>query len=817
MKRITLLLLVLFAFSAQKNAFSDIVTTVGSAASTGNVGTEVNIPITATPSMSTDIYSMDLYIDYDPTITTITSVTEGALFPSGFSAAIDNVTGRVNLKYFGFGGFVTLSSPNTVICTIKFRKVGNGTQPLVISEPAGSAYFDINGDAILPSTYIAGSLEFQGDAPHTIAPAIEACSGPGIISVPVIVNDFTTIGAVSLQLQYSTSVLTYAGSPTIAPGFILSIDGTTTPGMVFISGFSGGVTYPDGTTLFTLKFTYSGGYTDLAWIDDGGSCQYANQQATALPDTPFANYYTNGSVGPAPSTWTGASGTAWDNLANWSCDVPTAYTDVIIDAVTNYPVISTAANVKSLTINAGSVTIGPSGSLTVANTLTNNMGNAGLVIKSDATGTGSLIHSSANVNATVERYISGSSNLSANLYHQVSVPLAQSSNPTSNLFLDSYLFDFTESGSTSGEWNPLGVSTTTPLDVNRGYLIYYPNASHLYTFAGPLRAGTVSPTIGFTDAAHGFNLVPNPYPSAIDWTLLTKSNLADAIWIWNSAYQNYGAYGSQTGGGTSATSQYIPVGQSFFVRATASSPVLAIENADRVHNTQAFLKNTKTIENQLHLAVDANNSRDEIMVAFGDNWSAATEAADVTKMYGNDGAPQLSTVASDGSKLSIDARAFAGNDVIVPLNFTLTTSADVTFTATGTETFTLGNPIYLEDMVLNTLTDLRNNPVYTFNHTEGSDNDRFRLVFKSSTGINNPDATVWGKLFVSQGMLNIVLNNKQQTEVTIAIYDATGRQLSSKKEVISGLYQMAAPEAPGMYIVLVSGSDKTFTGKVVVN
>lgn len=829
MKKITLLILILFSLSAQRYAMSQITTEIGSFNFNGPaIGSEVIIPITVTTTSPTNVGTIDLVVNYDPAVAYPILVSKGTALLTGGVFKFNNQSPGVLLIGWSFGNKdfpVGISD----LAYVTFKKVSTGATVLSF-ETINCAYGDHTGTiSYNECEYISGSLEFTMNAPHTSLPVVPLCASEidQTVIVPIVVSNFYDISTISLSLNYNPLVLEYLTASEDPGSFTYMSTYGDTPGRVGISIINFeevGITYPAGTIISTLTFKYLGGSTDITFNEAVGTCEYTNIANEKLIQVPFEAYYTNGFVGATESTWTGATSTAWENIANWSCALPTIDIDVTIGTSTNnnYPVISSAANAKSLTISAGSVTISPTFSLTVANELTNSMGNSGLVIKSDYSGTGSLIHTTGDVPGTVERFISGSANLGDFLYHQVSVPLAQSSNPTSNLFLDSYLFDFNEGGGgddASGEWNPLGESTNTALDVNKGYLIYYPNTDNTYTFEGPLRAGAVSPAIAFTDDGnHGFNLVPNPYPSAIDWELTTRENLDAGFWIWNSAGPNYGAYSPGTESGILETTKYIPVGQSFFVRAIAGgAPLFTMENADRVHNTQPFLKNTKTIENQLHLIANGNHSRDEIIVAFNDNWSAATDAADVTKMYGNDGAPQLNTVASDGSKLSIDARNFTGKDVIVPLDFSLTETTEVTFTASGIETFNLDTPIFLEDLTLNTLTDLRTSPAYTFQHSEGNNNDRFRLVFKGSLGISKPSATTEGKVFVNAGMLYIDISDMQQTKASIAIYDATGRQLSSRIEVIHGQVQMAAPSAPGMYIVRVSGGSKTFTGKVVVN
>ncbi len=91
-------------------------------------------------------------------------------------------------------------------------------------------------------------------------------------------------------------------------------------------------------------------------------------------------------------------------------------------------VISNSAGISSqiglitlnnLTINTGSnFTIEPVKQVTVGGGLTNNAGNGGLVIKSSSSGTASIIASSANVPATVERYIENNSS-----WHFLSSPV----------------------------------------------------------------------------------------------------------------------------------------------------------------------------------------------------------------------------------------------------------------------------------------------------------------------------------------------------------------------------------------------------------
>lgn len=480
----------------------------------------------------------------------------------------------------------------------------------------------------------------------------------------------------------------------------------------------------------------------------------------------------------------------------------------------------------NLTVTAGSLTINPSRQLTVTGILTNTPGITGLIIKSNTTGTGSLIHNTADVPATIERYIAGSSTLTSMIYHQVSIPLTAASSPTSNLFLGSYLFSFNEAGgdgttNQKGAWVALGEATNTPLNVDAGYLIYYPEASKTYTFAGNMRNGSVAPALTYADANHGFNLIPNPYPSAINWDAASGwslSNVDDAIYVWNSSANttNYGSYVGITT--TNGVSNIIPSGQAFFVRANTASPTISMNNSVRVHDAKAFMKNSQAVNpDELHLFAASNGIQDEIAVRFAADVTSNFDGhADAYKMFGYTVTPQLNSVTPDGTKLSINSLPYSAGDAIVPLNFTLDAATEVTFTASGMESFQSSVPIYLEDMLINKIVNLREQPTYTFTHSGGAADQRFQLRFKGVNGTPQPNETLQGNVFVSGNKVNIDIPAMQQNTVQVSIFDALGRSFSQGKYTLNGILQLDAPTATGMYIVKVMSGNKVFTSKVIV-
>lgn len=489
----------------------------------------------------------------------------------------------------------------------------------------------------------------------------------------------------------------------------------------------------------------------------------------------------------------------------------------LIGAGTIVTVSGNSAINSSLTINSGKLEILSTGQLTCTNaTINNAAGNSGLVLKSTSTGTGSLIHSTAGVNATIDRYITGApEQANATQYHLVSYPFR--ANYLSSEWTGSYLFDLSEA---SGQWGAVGANPNYQCYSTKGYLLYYPAASTTYTHTGVLKedASTLPVTRTGASAYPGFNVLPNPYPCALDFNVgaAWSSNIQDnKIWCWSASSGNYGAF-IRSGSGTLGVTNIIPVGQAFFVQATASGDV-TIATTAKTHSSQAYYKTTEATSNLLRLKTSANTFADEIIVQFRPDATTGYDAAmEAIKMTGQQEAPQLSATSADGENLSINALPFSSEDVIVPLNFSLVPAGEVTFTASGIESFESSVPMYLEDLAQSKVINLREQANYTFSHSGGDAGQRFQLRFK---GVNNtpdqPTATE-GSVFVSQGYLYIEVPSMQQTTVRVRVYDALGREFSEGKYTHSGLLQLPAPTATGVYVVRVQSGNKVFTAKVVV-
>lgn len=505
-------------------------------------------------------------------------------------------------------------------------------------------------------------------------------------------------------------------------------------------------------------------------------------------------------VKPTATTWLGASNTAWDNAANWSNGVPVGVQNAIIGVSANNPVLGSAGAANNLTIDNGAIlNVTNGGQLTVNGVLTNSAGNGGLVLQSNASGTGSLIHNTDNVPATIKRYITGGQ------YHFASVPLTAAANPTADVFLHSYLWRYDP---TLPDWVKY-TAETDPLTVTQGYMLWYTGGNTTYSFAGNMNNGAF--TAATPGGAGTFNLVPNPYPSAIDWNAAsgwTKTNVANATYIYNSTqYASYVA-GVGANGGTNI----IPGGQAFFVQATGAA-ALAMNNNVRTHSGQAFF-NEPVINDLFRIAVSVDGKSDETVVRFTGSATASFDSEyDAAKLYGNASAPQLYTMAADNQMLSINSLAMTEGGVSVPLSFEFTADGEITLQFSGVGSFSELQAIFIEDQLTGSMTDLRQHGSYSFNHLVSNDTDRFLLHFRDITGVDE-QGNGW-MIFANDRKVYVNIPELNGQRAGIEMFDVLGNKLFSSEGVMNSPAVVRAANS-GVAIVRVTAQGRVYTTKLFI-
>jgi len=488
---------------------------------------------------------------------------------------------------------------------------------------------------------------------------------------------------------------------------------------------------------------------------------------------------------PTETTWTGTTDTDWQTAANWSNGIPGTSTNVTIAVATNMPDIVSPAFCNNITVENGTSVIG-NGDLNVYGT------------------------------ATVECAIT------AARYHYVCSPV---NGPTAgSVFPLTAFLRYYDETQPAEQW--VSIYQNDAMLTTRGYALYVPaeTGDITATYSGTMNDGPYTATgLSFTansiPAYDGYNLTGNPYPSPIDLESagIVRTNLDASVYFWDPSLNGgLGSYATWTIGstGTNGATQYVPVGQGFFVKVSAEGLTgsFGLDNSTRTASTHAFYK-SDPMPNTLRIKAGNDVLSDETVIRFAQGTSPYFDAqADAWKLL-NTGTNQLYTRAADNGKLALNCFEGPGSFPVVPLNYFVATPGKFTITAAGAETFGEETPVVLLDTKTNIRQNLKANPAYTFDAATGDNEERFAIAF-GALGTQSPEEAGISVYAVNQTLY--IFANRPITQTKAEIIDASGKQIHEL--YLNGQQNVSLPlkVSPGMYIVRLVGNDTATSFKVVV-
>ncbi len=163
-----------------------------------------------------------------------------------------------------------------------------------------------------------------------------------------------------------------------------------------------------------------------------------------------------------------------------------------------------------------------------------------------------------------------------------------------------------------------GPTSAMALNNALGYVAYdYLDGAITASYRGTIGKGSVPVTISSTN--NNFNLVPNPYPSPIDWDNVTKTNVNNAMYLRvdNNIFSSYV-------GGVPANEPFpgwageVATGQSFWVTSNGSGSTLTFNESDKTGGQFYFLR-TKTADNYFRMSlISSSGVKDESVLRFAD-------------------------------------------------------------------------------------------------------------------------------------------------------------------------------------------------------
>lgn len=270
-------------------------------------------------------------------------------------------------------------------------------------------------------------------------------------------------------------------------------------------------------------------------------------------------------------------------------------------------------------------------------------------------------------------------------------------------------------------------SSNMPLETGRGYAAW--SGSSLTTTTPFVLDVRGEPHIAnepiilpltWTDhelGSDGWNLVSNPLPSPIDFTLLQRGDdVVNMYWIFNPATGTMASWSSE--GGTNGANGIIQSSQGFWVRTKGPDLTLSVtEDAKVDENSGGVFGGTKSQRQpsyvRLRINSGINNFSDETMVFFHVG-SPAFESNDVPKLvFSHPQAPQLASMSETGQWIAMNAYGSYTNDIVIPLVVDVAVTG--TYTLTATELVNLGlTCLRIEDLETGTLTPLAEGSSYSF-------------------------------------------------------------------------------------------------------
>ncbi|MCW1146745.1 T9SS sorting signal type C domain-containing protein [Flavobacterium lacisediminis] len=319
-------------------------------------------------------------------------------------------------------------------------------------------------------------------------------------------------------------------------------------------------------------------------------------------------------------------------------------------------------------------------------------------------------------------------------------------------------------------------------------------------FVGTPNNGNVpANVVAFNPGLLNYNLLSNPYPSAINVvTLIDNTNLGTLyFWTHNSAITNnvftsndYAIRTRTTGtaavtGGT-APGLYIAAGQGFFASA-GTTTTINFTNAMRVpgNNAQFYraildlplnyyfhLNMTNTLGAFKQIAVgyqeDATNDYD-----FGSDALASTEGA--IRFY--------SLIPSLSFGFGIQARAYPWSiSDVIPLGYTTTQAGTFDIAIDHFDTFFADKDIFLEDTSNGTFHNLKNS-AFSFSTAIGTFDTRFKIHYQDTSLSNDDFAGIENSVYVFKENNLPKIFSTQSNIASVIVYDMLGRVVFSKDRV----------------------------------
>ncbi|MBP6557073.1 MAG: fibronectin type III domain-containing protein [Flavobacterium sp.] len=550
--------------------------------------------------------------------------------------------------------------------------------------------------------------------------------------------------------------------------------------------------------------------------------------------------------------WNGSVDTDWNKSNNWTpSGIPNASDCVKIPVTANNPIIS-GTNYVGLAgtlaiFNGATLTVNSNNAIAVTDWVNVETGgtflinnNASLVQINNATNVGNIIYKR---NASIRKldYVYWSSPVANYIVNSIASPLA---------FGSIYKWNTTVANPNGGQGNWTSAAGNT-MTAGKGYIASAPSSfsetihSTFYgSFTGIPNNGPISIPISrgsdtntayhvgtngteINNYSDNWNLLGNPYPSAIRgsqflfdnntkimgnirlWTHGTlPSNIASPFYATFAYNYSPGDYLTYNFTGTSCcpaagADLFIGSGQGFFVQmvdgASASDNVTFNNNlrSTGYDNSNFYrLSNTNTSDNLVENLernriwldiVNSSNNSDRTLFGYIEN-ATMNEDHFFDCVTQNTGDLRIYSLI-ENNKYIIQGRTLPfdiNDEVPVGINIPVTGNYSIALAAVD-GLFDTQN-IYIKDLTLNRVHDLKTSP-YAFTSETGNYDNRFKVIYLNNS-LGNSDFEIQNEVkAITNEQLSV--NSSQIQMLSIEVYNVLGQQLDVYKNINSNYFTLS--------------------------
>ncbi len=328
-----------------------------------------------------------------------------------------------------------------------------------------------------------------------------------------------------------------------------------------------------------------------------------------------------------------------------------------------------------------------------------------------------------------------------------------------------------------------------------------------------------------------YNLVPNPYASALNTETMVQANAGSKVWMVDPSLGNFGGYTTYDGTNWAPTTptvsdKNIQSGQAFFVR-TASNSTFSITESHKISgSSNTWFSRT------------ANSPADKIRVLLykQDNaeWKLADGILAVNSASGNNEVDNTDTgkmsnfnenllFRNGTSNLAIEYRGLPTAGTTQPMRLTGTTVQPYQLKVKA-ESYTNTNlQPYIQDTQLGTVTAIPTDGseiVLPFTGVAASNTNpdsRFIIIYLSTLSTNNPDVLSVGVYPnpVNTGVFTVSLK-ENTTPANYSLTNLLGQQVQVGKLMSLNNSVNVTSLQIGIYILQVEQEGKTFSTKLII-